>query len=101
MLYCLGELAVYVGKRIEAETYYRESKDSFIQIGDRFASGWPDSCLGNYLYEAGKYDEARQLWQAHQEIGSRLRSGDMIVYANVRKGRIAWTLQDYQTAKYI
>jgi ATP/maltotriose-dependent transcriptional regulator MalT len=99
MLFCLGEILDLQCNSDEAQKYLRESKTNFIQIGDRWASLWPDLLLGGYLGKSGKYQEALQLWQEHQDIGREVGQGDAIVYALTRKTEIATKQEDYRAAR--
>ncbi len=99
MLYCLGRLLHHNAQYDEAEQYCRESKDIFLQIGDRWAALWSDLVLVPYLVRSGRYSEALQLLQNHEDIAIELKEGDAIVSALTLKADIAWKQQDYRAAK--
>jgi ATP/maltotriose-dependent transcriptional regulator MalT len=99
MLYCLGSLYCSNGQVDEAERYCRESKDAFLRMGDRWGALWADNILWPELMRSGRYNEALQLLQNHEDVAIELGQGDAIVFALTSKAEIAWKQKDDRAAR--
>jgi predicted ATPase len=97
-LLSLGNLALRMGEKEEAQTSLTTSLESFRAQGDRWGSTWPLYLLGTIAFEAGHYAEAQRLFQ--ETLAICLESGDQggAAYLLGHLGIVAAAQQDYDRA---
>jgi predicted ATPase/DNA-binding CsgD family transcriptional regulator len=99
MLVCLGAIFECNGRFEEAERCFLESKDSFLNIGDRWASAWPSMFLAFVFEQTGRYNEADHEWQEHQDICAEVDDRGAAVAAPTQRARLAWKQNNYHAAR--
>ena len=99
MLINLAGLNQWVYENLdEAERYYRESLDAFLQMGDRWASAWATNGLGCLLDKTHRYQESLQMFQQHQEVCAEVGDRGGVVTALASKADVACKLHDNSAA---
>ncbi len=99
MLFCLGENCIFTGRLDEAEKYFQESLDGFLEIGDRWGCAWSTMGLAWVFEESLSYHKAIRFWHEHQEICAEVGDRGGVVYALAFKARNAWKLRDNAASK--
>jgi predicted ATPase/DNA-binding CsgD family transcriptional regulator len=100
LLYCLGDLWSYLGKRLEeAESNCRAALNSYLQMGDDWACAWATMGLAKIFESSQRYREAFQMWQQHQDFCAGIGDQGGVVVGLASKARVAAKLQDHATAR--
>ncbi len=100
MLYGVGCRCANQGKLEEAERYIRQSLTGFLQIGDHWGGAWTTMGLAYVCECSGRYDEALQLWQDHEDFCAEVGDRGGVVFALARKARAACKLHDFHSARF-
>jgi predicted ATPase/DNA-binding NarL/FixJ family response regulator len=100
MLFCLGDISRWHGQLEEADSYFRQSMNDFLLMGDRWGSCWSSMGLAWVTEASEHYHEALYLWEQHQEVCAEVGDRGGVVYALANEARITGKLQDTHAAKF-
>jgi predicted ATPase/DNA-binding CsgD family transcriptional regulator len=100
LLFCLGDMYHSLGQNDEAEKYFRQSMNNFLEMGDRWASAWSSMGLAWVMEASERYHEALQWWVLHQEVCVEVGDRGGLVYVLANKAKLNWKLQDNHAAKF-
>ena len=100
LLFCLGDMHHSIGQNDEAEKYFRQSMNNFLEMGDRWASAWSSMGLAWIKEMSQQYHEALEWWEQHQQVCAEVGDRGGVVYTLANKARLNWKLQDNRAAKF-
>jgi hypothetical protein len=96
----LGYLNLWIYGQVDVgERYFRESFNSFLQMGDRWASAWSSNGLAGILDQSQRYQESLQMWQQHEDVCAEVGDSGGVVYALANKASVTCKLHDNQAAR--